>query len=480
MIKTVPLCSALSLVLAVLTMNTSSYGSDVVARSNYMIVQEDHAVPPPPSEIEPSPSDLRPAPEPEPVVPPAPVLADEPWPEALSSASSTESGADPAGWGAEPWTLPQPYWLQRRGISLGGWLQHGITFNANNPPDGFNGPVAANDLDGEYQMNQLWLYLVRPVDTGGCGWDIGGRIDMMYGTDWRFGINKGLEDRINSFNRQTYGMVLPQFYLEVGYNHLSVKLGHFAGILDYEAIPAPLNPFYSHSYSYGYTVPQLVTGVLSDWRMTDQLSLQAGVHRGWMQFESWNDDWDVMAGVRWESCDGRTSLAYALSSGRQSFQPVLPFDNDNRFVYSLVAQRQLTGRLRYVMVHNLGYEKNSIFREDAEWYGLNQYLLYQINPRWSANLRTEWLRDDDGVRIAGPGNIPGIRAWDGAGYAGNFYEVTAGVNWHPRSNITFRPEVRYDWYSGAASRIENKPALPFDGGASSNQWLFGVDMIVTF
>jgi hypothetical protein len=41
-------------------------------------------------------------------------------------------------------------------------------------------------------------------------------------------------------------------------------------------IPAPPNPFYSHSYSYGYTVPQLVTGALADWKMTDQWSVQAG------------------------------------------------------------------------------------------------------------------------------------------------------------------------------------------------------------
>jgi hypothetical protein len=79
------------------------------------------------------------------------------------------------------------------------------------------------------------------------------------------------------------------------------------------------------------------------------------VHRGWIMFEDYNDDWDIMAGVKWASLDDKTSVAFALSSGRQSLMPVFPFANDdNRFVYSLVFQRQLTERLRYVLVHNLG------------------------------------------------------------------------------------------------------------------------------
>ena len=68
-----------------------------------------------------------------------------------------------------PWSLPQPCLLQRTGFKVGGWLQQGITFNSHHSDDGFNGPVATNDWDDEYQMNQLWLYLDRPAKTDGCG-----------------------------------------------------------------------------------------------------------------------------------------------------------------------------------------------------------------------------------------------------------------------------------------------------------------------
>lgn len=380
-----------------------------------------------------------------------------------------------------PWTMPQPCFLQRMGIRTGGWLQQGITFNPDNPDDGFNGPVATNDWDDEYQMNQMWLYFDRPADNGGCGWAVGGHVDLIYGTDYRFGINHGLEDRINQSEFQNYGLVIPQAYLEIAYNRLSVKLGHFAGILDYEVVPAILNPFYSHSYSYGYTVPQLVTGALADYKLNDQWSVQAGFHRGWFMFEDTNDTLDFMGGVKWVSLDQRTSVAYAVSVGPQD--PPADVNNNpgdqDRFVYSLVLQQQVTDKFKYILVHNLGIEQHALpTGQDAEWYGLNQYFLYTINPCWSANLRVEWLRDDDGARVAGPGNLPGVAAFSGRQFTGNFYAITAGLNWRPHPNLLVRPEARWDWFDQEGPL--GPTGLPFDGGNSDEQFTFGIDAIVTF
>jgi len=374
----------------------------------------------------------------------------------------------------EPWKLPQPCFFKKRGIMIGGWLEQGITFNGNNPADGFNGPVGTNDLDGEYQMNQLWLYITKPTKTDGCGWDIGGHFDILFGSDWRFGINQGLEDRINGFNGQTYGTVIPQAYMEVAVNDLTVKLGHMAGILDYEVVPAVPNPFYSHSYCYAFTVPQLVTGVLADYKLTDQLSVQGGFTRGWMKFEDNNHHMDFMGGVKWVSSDKRTSLAYALNMGPQD-----DAGEHDRYSGSLVLQHQLTKKLRYVLVQNAGVEFGGADAgtRDAEWYGINQYFLYQLNPCWALNTRIEWLRDDDGTRVGGPPPQAGIRAWPLSGFAGNFYECSVGLRWTPRKNIIVRPELRWDWYEGETNA---GGFLPFNDGNNKNQFLFGTDLIVTF
>lgn len=383
----------------------------------------------------------------------------------------------------EPWKLPQPCALQNAGIAVGGWIQQGFTYNSREPDDGFNGPVATNDWDGQYQMNQAWMFLHRPADNGGCGLAVGGHIDAMYGTDGRFGASWGLEENINGLT--DYGIVIPQAYAEIAYNNLSVKLGKQAAILDYELIPAPPNPFYSHSYSYGYTVPQLVMGALADYKMTDRLSVQAGVHRGWFTWEDNNSSWDIMGGFKWATCDKRTSLAWAFSTGPQD-PPAdwngVPADQE-RFVYSFVLQHQFTDRFKYVLVQNTGFENNgdpwSAGVMDAEWYGLNQYFLYTINPCLSANLRYEILRDDDGARIAGPGNL-GLPAWTGAGFQGNFYELTAGLSWRPHANVLVRPEVRWDWYNGAPGFVGGVAGLPFDNGNVDEQFTMGMDMVITF
>ncbi len=377
----------------------------------------------------------------------------------------------------EPWKMPQPCALQNLGIGVGGWIQQGITFNSRNPADGINGPVATNDKDGEYQLNQFWMFLHRPADTGGCGVAVGGHIDAMYGTDGRFGASFGLEDRINGLT--DYGIVIPQAYVEVAYNDLSVKLGKHAAILDYELIPAPPNPFYSHSYSYGYTVPQLVMGALADYKVSDRLSVQAGVHRGWFTWEDNNESWDVMGGFKWATCDKRTSLSWAFSAGPQD----APAGDQERFVYSTVLQHKLTDNFKYVAVHNLGLQNNGSpapAGADAEWYGLNQYFLYTINPCLSANLRYEIMRDDDGAIIAGPGNI-GMPAWAGRGFAGNFYALTGGVTWRPHANVFFRPELRYDWYNGERGFIGAAAnQRPFDAGTANNQFTAAVDMVITY
>ena len=51
-----------------------------------------------------------------------------------------------------------------------------------------------------------------------------------------------------------------------------------------------------------------------------------------------------------------------------------------------------------------------------------------------------------------------------------------GLNWHPRKALRIRPEIRRDW------QVRDSKAIPaaFDDGASTNQWLFGCDVLLEF
>ena len=56
---------------------------------------------------------------------------------------------------------------------------------------------------------------------------------------------------------------LPQFYAEVAYNDLKVKIGHFYAPVGYEVVPTTGNFFPSLPYTFQYGEPFTHTGVLA-------------------------------------------------------------------------------------------------------------------------------------------------------------------------------------------------------------------------
>ncbi len=377
-----------------------------------------------------------------------------------------------------PYTLAKETAKNCYGINVGGWVQAGMTANFEDPHDRYNGPVLTNDRVGDLQMNQLWLYAEKPVDTGGCGIDVGGRFDMFYGTDWRAAYYHGFgwEDlRLNGPD-QLYGLSLAQMYAEVAVNDLSVRIGRMTGILGYEVVPPMGNFFYSHSYSICYGEPLLITGLMSDYQVNEQVKVLAGFHQGVHQWDNNDGGLNVQAGLMWTSENQRVSLAYAFDVGRNEFLPGT-FHLKEEYLHSIVAKAQLTERLLYVLQNDYGYANGDTGFADADWYSINQHLLYTLSKKWSAGARIEWFRDDDGTRVLGLGNLD-CQGWDGLpGFNGSFTELTLGLNWKPRANILVRPETRWDWYSGSTNLAGE---LPFDDGTSSSQFTFATDVVVMF
>ncbi len=408
---------------------------------------------------------------------PAPA-AESPPAAPFDQGGAPDTAEPPADAGPKPWKIPQPAVFQRWGINMGGWVQQGITGNAWNPSDGFNGPITTNDRAGEYMLNQAWCYFVRPTKTDGHGFDIGGRVDVVYGEDWRFGQCFGLENRIDSPD-SLYGLVLPQFYLEVAYNNLTVKMGHFATLTSLELVPAPLNFFYSHSYLMtGYFDPLLVTGLQAEYKLNDHLTVIGGFNRGWQLFENPFHTFDFLGGIKWASEDKRSALSVMVDAG-----PTITFTgfHDQTSVIT-VYTHQISERLSSGTQVTVGSESHGSAITPGvgdSWYGFEQLFTYKLNPKWAVGLRYEWVQDNQGSRIAGIGNLLGTdKGWLGApGFSGSFSDLTLGLNYRPHPNFAFRPEVRWDWYNG-----QPNPAgqLPFDHFAHSSQVTAGLDMLFTF
>ena len=395
----------------------------------------------------------------------------------------------------EPWHL---FCQKECGWNFYGWANGGIMANAHNPADHFNGPVTFADRDYG-QFNQLYGVLENTIDTGGCGWDLGGRVDILFGSDYVFTQATGLElhdDGSPHWNARTgggfseYGLALPQFYAEVGYNDLAVKLGHFYTVLGYEVVPAVGNFFYTHAYTMQYGEPFTHTGALAAWKYSDTTTLNAGIVNGWDHFDREVDTGAGIFGFTWADEDAGRSLAANIILSPN--EPIAFGPNagllTNRNAYSVVFQQTFgcCDEWQYVFQHDYGWQHDAnavpvAGASTAEWYGINQYLFYTINDCWKAGARFEWFRDDDGARVTGLRNPNNFIFGDA--YAGNFFEMSAGLNYTPHTNWTIRPEIRYDWFDGVkVAEGGTGPVVggPFRGGSGVDQLLFGFDVIATF
>lgn len=398
--------------------------------------------------------------------------------------------------------------LLNRGIETYGFIDVGIGANAWGAD--WNGPITFNDRAWQGQMNQLYLINERILKEDQLS--LGGRVDLLYGTDYIYTTATGFDGGWNDTNggNRYYGLAMPQLYGEVGTQVLNVKFGHFYTLIGYEVVPAIGNFFYTHAYTMQYGEPFTHTGVLATWNPNDQLSIIGGITNGW-------DNWDVglptnqanpfpgstsnasfLGAVTFSSSDGSQALTLANSSGNEfataSF--VNPFSAyvGNRTVTSIVYSNEFTDKLTYVYQSDLGYQAYAggdipVYYEtqgqqpgSAYWYGVNQYLFYNFTDYLIGGLRLEWFRDNNGTRVQ-YGLRPGSP--EATGFAGNFWAMTWGLNYLVGNNLVIRPELRYDWFSQDLGNAAQGVGLPFGKtagglGTQSDQFYGGCDIIWQF
>ena len=369
-------------------------------------------------------------------------------------------------------------WLDQLGVTFGGHLQQGFTTNSRNPtnpPAGVgNFPATQwNYRNDEYMLNQLLLTLGRETDTGGCGWDIGGEIDLVYGTDYIFLQSRGLETRGDLTNRWNsangagkdgnglMGIALPQMYLEAAYNDLTVMLGHFYHPLGYERRLPTDNFYYSTTYGFTFSFEQFqVTGLNAEWTLTERVTFGGGFHRG---MENWEDNNRYLNGfgvLNWISDDENTSFSFVFDIGKED-----DTGQAIRYLQSIIFEKEFHDRWSYVFHSDFGFQQDALAGGGtAYWYNVVQYIAYEINPCWTAGVRFEWFDDIEGF-IVDPTPGPGV-----------FYDLTLGLNYTPNEKVIIRPEIRWDWFNADSGVGPG----PFKDGTERSQFMAAVDVIVTF
>ncbi|MDP1559146.1 MAG: porin [Nitrosomonas sp.] len=414
--------------------------------------------------------------------------------------------------------------LKNSGIRAGGWVQGGATFNPSQA-DGFNGPVTFADQANRFQLNQFNLFLERGVQTEGSSWDVGFRADFLFGTDAiftqaygnpAFDVNSGnaLSNRGNwdldicCNSSRTYGIAIPQAFVEVYApiaNGLNVKAGHFYTPIGYESVPAPDNFFYTHAYTMQYGEPFTHTGVLSNYTVSKNWSAMAGATTGsatggWDgNFDRQLGNWGGIGGVTWTSDDAKSSLNVSGTGSTTSTR-----SNNFWGMYSVVLKHMITDKTHFILQHDHGYAdgvllnnlKHTNVVKDAQWYGLNMHMYYDLMPDLSVGIRGEWFRDRDGFRVWSPGRVAAATNYQGNSYAlgganqlatstpADYYAVTVGANWKAAKTLNLdwerlrllniRPNIRYD----RVDALHTAAYRPF--GGNKDQVVFSLDAMLPF
>jgi hypothetical protein len=329
-------------------------------------------------------------------------------------------------------------------LDIGMWTQVGyFTSGANG-----NGTGLFNDYPNRVQLQQQWLYVEKATNTDCQSFDWGFRVDGLYGTDgpdtqafggrpneWDFGWNHG----------GAYGFAIPQAYVELAYDKLSAKVGHFYTTIGYEVVMAPHNFFYSHAFTQYRAEPFTHGGILFEYDMADDITLYGGWTAGWDTAFSRNGGSNFLGGISLQVTDN-VNFIYGTTMGDFGFDtPAGAGSDNNGYEHSIIVDWTFRDNWNYVF--QTDYIDNDIFlRDTQDLVTFVNYLLYEWNDCVGLGARLEWFKD------------PRI----GLGAAGEITALTVGANIRPHANLVFRPEVRWDDYN-AASGLQDSTVFGIDG-----------------
>jgi len=403
------------------------------------------------------------------------------------------------------------------------WLDQGFTYNVDEPDDKQNGPWKYTDRSNEYMFNQFYLSLGRKVANFGSRWDVGGKVDLLYGADYLWTSAIGLETHTqhpvygyqedpavlpskwtkDSSSRQQFGLAMPQLYAEFYvplHLGLNIKAGHFYSIMGYESVMSPQNFFYSHTYTMMYGQPMTHTGMLLSQRLTNRLTGVFGLTRGWDTWEDPNGKLSYLGGFQWTSPSGLTEFSWVAGTGNETVADKYGGSGNStpdaiRTNYSMVLSHQLTPRLKLVTQHDMGYEKDGAFERNdrtgdrlvgVHWYSVSQYAFLQLTDKLVFGVRGEWFRDVNSGRIY---RDSPVRTYDAGGnliqqtQGTDYWGLTAGFNWKPFDRLVIRPEARWDWSDVCKVNTDGTPtgvSGMYNNYSSKSQNTYSVSAYVMF
>jgi len=386
------------------------------------------------------------------------------------------------------------------GFNIYGWVESGYTYNHRKGGSG-NGSTGIipgpfnHEVGNHYMLNQVDIRFERQI-VDPKKFDVGGMIEVVYGTDPGFLHSSGMPfngndpsdngspaDPVADKYRANYQFDVLQAYVDVSLpvgNGLTIRTGKFVTVLGYETIDPRGNPFYSHSYSFN-ALPFTATGVMAMYQVNDSLKVSAGISRGWDQ--TLEDSGpaggkcypDALGNITW-TINPQMTAVLNWNVGPQNFNDTSHY----RTVINPILFYQVTDALKigveglYIYDGGLNGDVASggtVSHAYGDVWAVDVYAGYKVNDYLTVNGRFEKYH----TSATGLGAVTATDLG-----ARSIYSITLGTTIVPLpkdpwgKNISVRPEIRYDFTDSSAGPFSAQ------GRTFKDQLTFGADVIVTF
>ncbi|MDE1900306.1 MAG: porin [Alphaproteobacteria bacterium] len=371
-------------------------------------------------------------------------------------------------------------------IQFYGHAEAGIAMSPTVPSGGENVGSLFTDKSNQFQMNQLMVTALRPIDPDMPAFNWGFKLQGLFGTDARYTHSLAETDHLIDsryqfdFNEATINMHLPTLVA----GGVDLKIGQFPSPLGAELIDATANSFYSHSYIFNFGVPVKSTGILATAHVTPMLDLYAGLDTG------------VNGGITAEGDNNRNikgQFGFGLNNLLGGALNIVALSHVGTEDPTNVTP---TGAMRYLNDITATYKASDkwLFTTDINYaeedstnaiaYGVAQYVSYVLNSHVTLVGRGEVWRDNSGAFVTvDPSNFDAANAQRGltnTSYAvprTTYSELTLGVNYMPDvpksiEGFVIRPEMRVDHSLNGSH--------PFNQGKDNTAFTPAVDVVVPF
>jgi len=378
------------------------------------------------------------------------LYADENAPVA-TSAPATEPARAPLMSVLDKAGLAEP--LDKVGVNIYGYAEGGWFYDATSPHKG-SGPtfIGYNSFKSDVTLDKVSLNVERTVDPAKKQFDLGGRMEGIFGADAALIHSNGMWDTQNPSHNQ---WDLLQAYVDMALPYIPARLrfGKWIELAGFEQFSAniygafgdPARALYTYSYQFLYAEPGTQTGLLATYALNSQWTFDAGTTLGWNQsLRDANHALDFLGRVTFTPSN-KTTVIFVMTEGPEFPAGVghnlAPGDNDHWWTaMDLVVTHKVNDKLSlglgfdYVETPNIpGLQEGT-----KQWGGVAGYASCALNQYLTLNTRLEWYDDAaDGFSTGAP-------------VGSNYYEATVGVAIKPfpkdknLSGLLFRPEVRYD------------------------------------